>query len=153
MKGLVELVNEGDSGSLFWLREPVLVSDEVFHLDGTPLPLLPTEKWSGYMQRRGQWGNPVLTTSCLEWCLRLSVLLQGANVCPFLGHEIMELCRTTVIYNVPLSDFSPITLLQENRVFMVMSGTCLEIIPCSTLEPDVLAIMWSLLPHRMCFLF
>lgn len=24
--------------------EPVLVSDEVFHLDGTPLPLLPTEK-------------------------------------------------------------------------------------------------------------
>lgn len=74
-------------------------------------------------------------------------------MCPFLGHEIMELCRTTVIYNVPLSDFSPITLLQENRVFMVMSGTCLEIIPCSTLEPDVLAIMWSLLPHRMCFLF
>lgn len=106
MNDLVGLVNKGDSGSLFWLREPMLVSDEVFHLDGMPLPLLPTEKWLGYMQRRGQWGSPVLTISCLEWCLRLSVLLQGTD-------DIMELCRTTVIYNVLLSDFSPIALRKK----------------------------------------
>lgn len=36
---------------------------------------------------------------------------------------------------------------------MVMSGTCLEIIPCSTLEPDVLAIMWSLLHLIECVSF
>ena len=113
MKDVVKLVSEGDSGNLFWLREPVLVSDEVFHLDGVPLPLLLTQKWLGYMQRRGQWGNPVLTISCLEWWLRLSVLLQGTDVCPFFGHYIMELCRTTVIYNVLLSDFSPIALRKK----------------------------------------
>lgn len=41
------------------------------------------------------------------------MLLQGTDVCPFWGHDTVELCRTAVIYNVLLSDFSPVALRKK----------------------------------------